>query len=517
MERETKVNEADTNQPMISIWTWFCRPSRASGSISRPTFSALCRGPEESQLELEDFEKVAGEAGEVSGGMERLENLVKDMRNLLSRAEQADAKIKHLGSVGQKDAGVQMLATAQEAGEALLELSKEIGELSPFLSEASMEVAESSLSLAARFASVPCALLLTDVALSCTLEASRLQHTGEALLEIRRDTTSTLHTLQANLSMAKILGTVDAETFKLSVGLVRKASSRMMASIKEVHKATTDALHRGHHCLIHARSVCRFSARRSSAEAPDMDLALEALEYPMREDKQMGQGGENQRNSEGKEEAKGQKGGKPSKQESQERQTDPVHSEGSGRSEPSREDLERERRRHNDRLLRQLDADVQGLQHRAKAMAKGREREESPGVLNNLGCFVAEVLSAATDTVLQDFNPDAQVFKAILAQNFAFVEVCGQEIAAPHDLRTQLMRYLVLVDSQAVLQGLQQAKERIRQSSRFLEQRLDREALSNVLEQHFELLSAAVVNARLFWCLEQDAAFKFSSIAKEFM
>jgi len=46
-----------------------------------------------------------------------------------------------------------------------------------------MDVAETSLALAASFTTVPCALLLTDVALSMTLEASRVQHTGKALLE----------------------------------------------------------------------------------------------------------------------------------------------------------------------------------------------------------------------------------------------------------------------------------------------------------------------------------------------
>ena len=46
-----------------------------------------------------------------------------------------------------------------------------------------MEVAESSLALAARHSAVPCALLLTDVALSMTLEATRLQLTGKSLLD----------------------------------------------------------------------------------------------------------------------------------------------------------------------------------------------------------------------------------------------------------------------------------------------------------------------------------------------
>lgn len=57
------------------------------------------------------------------------------------------------------------------------------GTSSAVVSEATMDVAETSLALAASFTTVPCALLLTDVALSMTLEASRVQHTGKALLE----------------------------------------------------------------------------------------------------------------------------------------------------------------------------------------------------------------------------------------------------------------------------------------------------------------------------------------------
>ena len=300
---------------------------------------------------------------EVCSGLDRLQQLVKDMRSLLSRADEADAKIKHLGPLSQKDS-VEMLATAQEAGEALLTLSQEIGEICPSLSEASMEVAESSLSLAAQFASVPCALLLTDVALSCTFEASRLQHTGKALIEVRRDTTSTLHTLQANLNMAKILGTVDAETFKLSVGLVRKATTRIMASIAEVRKATVDAMQRGHHCLLHARAVCRFEAERCEAD-PEL-LALEA------------------------EEAEGNAPVSP-------RATGPAASEADAPNAPpeahrpamdeqrSRSDDERVellQRRRNDRLLRQLNGELRELQRRVKGMAKARGGEELPGALS---------------------------------------------------------------------------------------------------------------------------------------
>eukprot|EP00913_Durusdinium_trenchii_P013101 g12297.t1 len=316
---------------------------------------------EERQKEMKETKETKNT--KVCSGLDRLQQLVKDMRSLLSRADEADAKIKHLGPLSQKDS-VEMLATAQEAGEALLTLSQEIGEICPSLSEASMEVAESSLSLAAQFASVPCALLLTDVALSCTFEASRLQHTGKALIEVRRDTTSTLHTLQANLNMAKILGTVDAETFKLSVGLVRKATTRIMASIAEVRKATVDAMQRGHHCLLHARAVCRFEAERCEAD-PEL-LALEA------------------------EEAEGNAPVSP-------RATGPAASEADAPNAPpeahrpamdeqrSRSDDERVellQRRRNDRLLRQLNGELRELQRRVKGMAKARGGEELPGALS---------------------------------------------------------------------------------------------------------------------------------------
>merc|ERR1719235_2798255 len=112
-----------------------------------------------------------------------------------------------------------------------------------------------SLALAARFSAVPAAMLLTDVALSCTLEASRMQHASKQLLDIRLDTTSTLQTLQMNLQMAKTIGTIDAETLKLSLGLVSKASRRLIAALRQVAGAVADAAQCARQCGSHSKSV----------------------------------------------------------------------------------------------------------------------------------------------------------------------------------------------------------------------------------------------------------------------
>ncbi|CAE7189323.1 unnamed protein product, partial [Symbiodinium sp. CCMP2456] len=143
-------------------------------------------------------------AKEVLASVGHLQHLAEELQGLLSAAERADRLVRGLRKTPPAD-GVEALTSAQEAGETLLSVSQKIAEAAPALSESAMEVAECSLSVAARFAAVPCALLLTDVALSCTLEASRLKHAGQLLHDVRRDTIGTLQTLQANLSMAKIV------------------------------------------------------------------------------------------------------------------------------------------------------------------------------------------------------------------------------------------------------------------------------------------------------------------------
>eukprot|EP00439_Symbiodinium_sp_Y106_P006000 s3567_g1.t1 len=135
-------------------------------------------------------------AKEVLASVGHLQQLAEELQGLLSAAERADRLVRGLRKTPPAD-GVEALASAQEAGETLLSVSQKISEAAPALSESAMEVAECSLSVAARFAAVPCALLLTDVALSCTLEAARLKHAGQLLHEVRRDTIGTLQTLQA--------------------------------------------------------------------------------------------------------------------------------------------------------------------------------------------------------------------------------------------------------------------------------------------------------------------------------
>ena len=73
-----------------------------------------------------------------------------------------------------------------------------------------MDVAETSLALAASFTTVPCALLLTDVALSMTFEASRVQHTGKALLETWRELPCARKTFAA-----KYLGNCQIRVFSM--------------------------------------------------------------------------------------------------------------------------------------------------------------------------------------------------------------------------------------------------------------------------------------------------------------
>ncbi|CAE7921028.1 unnamed protein product [Symbiodinium sp. KB8] len=305
--------------------------------------------------------------------------------------------------------GVAALTSAQEAGETLLSVSQKISEAAPALSESAMEVAECSLSVAARFAAVPCALLLTDVALSCTLEASRLKHAGQLLHEVRRDTIGTLQTLQANLSMAKIVGMIDAETLKLSLGLVGKATGRILAALRQVGAAAT---------------AC-------------------------------------------------DPGGCPVSRAFQ---------------------LELQARLQNDRLLRQLHSDLRELRKRAgtglSQRGLGTCSPETYGM-------VAELLHGATDSVVEAFVPDAELFRTLLSEHFDFVDACGSEVQAIScDLRAQLLQYLLLADSQAVLTALEhQVKPRLRRCCESAGKQQD--PLLGVLHQHFERLTAAVVSARL--------------------
>lgn len=309
------------------------------------------------------------------------------LRRLFGEAEAAERRIEGAES------GVEALAQAQAAAEGLMGLAERLGKLAPQLSEASMEVAECSLALAARYATVPCSLLLTDVALSCTLEASRLQHSGQALLTVRREVTSSLQTLKATLDMAKLLGTVDQETFRLSLQLVTQAASRLMACMRELSGAAQDALERGRQCLSQGSAVCH--ARRPEAPAPEL------LELPA-----------------------------PS--------TSPT---APAAPPPKAPPPQAPAARQNQRLLRQLDAELRELQRKVPQSTEGLEEVKQ---------LVAQLLAAACQAVLQEPTPQA------LAEHFGFV---GLALAAPVDLETQLLKFLARVEPQAALQGLKNAKD----------------------------------------------------------
>merc|ERR1711881_776545 len=98
-----------------------------------------------------------------------------------------------------------------------------------------------------------------------------MQHASKSLLEIRSDTTSTLQTLQMNLQMAKTIGTIDPETLQLSLGLVSKASRRIIAALRQVAGAVEDAAQRGRQCGSHSLSMASFAAGRAQAEATAED------------------------------------------------------------------------------------------------------------------------------------------------------------------------------------------------------------------------------------------------------
>eukprot|EP00930_Biecheleria_cincta_P040469 TRINITY_DN27727_c0_g1_i1.p1 TRINITY_DN27727_c0_g1~~TRINITY_DN27727_c0_g1_i1.p1 ORF type:complete len:1228 (+),score=279.05 TRINITY_DN27727_c0_g1_i1:76-3759(+) len=474
----------------------------ASATASGPA-SKKSPAPAGEQLALEPAmdgspERVAAEtpeaAQEVIAAIDRLHEQAEIAKQAIQRCEKADATLKELRK---SPGGVAALATAQEAGEALSELSQKLGELAPELGEAVMEVAEVSLCLAARFAAVPAALLLTDVALSCTLEASRLQHAGKQLLDVRKDTISTLQTLKTNLSMAKIIGTVDAETLKLSLGLVGKAATRIMASVRQASSALGDARQRCSQCSVHAKAVCRFAEGRSAAEAEAEEAEQAALPAP--EGCEAAPPGVASSSPSGRKDSEGSPSGKAHAPE-----------QGTAPKDAAQESAWRQgaavlqARLQNDRLLRQLNSELLDLQRRVRANLATGAKRPPPGadaaVEDRHLAFdlAAEVLLAATEDTLEDFVTEPQGLEAALSRHFAFIDVAGSELlAAPLDVRAQLLRLAVLLDSQAVLHALeQQVKPRL--AARCAQESDDLQApLLTALGSCVEKWAAAVISVKL--------------------
>lgn len=427
---------------------------------------------------------------EVNTAQHRLNDLVETINAHVYSAEQAEAKVHRL----KKDkGGVDALQSAQEAGKAMLDLSEELGTLGHAFSEAVMEVAESSLALAARFAMIPSAMLLTDVALSCTFEASRIQHAAEQLKEVRRDTVSTLQTLETNLSMAKIIGSIDAETFKLSLGLVAKATSRIISSVRLLALAVKDATQRGRQCKVHAKAVVAFASGRKAAdiEAED-DLLHAALPAPESCNPEPEVTSQEPRQAETK---------SPHKAEEH-----MASGQQPNVSPPNEWSVAIHQLLQNHKLFQQINSDLIALQQRARThlskCGKSQQLVDCPASDCDLVFqLVGEVLLAASEATIDALHvasADGEQLESLLAQHFGFVERCGASLASTLDLRTQLVRLAALLDAQAVIIALEkEVKPRLAIHCGGIANTELRALLLGILDRQFELLCSAVVAARL--------------------
>lgn len=436
---------------------------------------------------------ISSADGEVAAAHHRLNELVETINACVRSAEQAEAKVQRLKK---EKGGVDALQAAQEAGKTLLSMSEELSPLGDAFSEAVMEVAECSLALAARFAMVPSAMLLTDVALSCTFEASRIQHAAKQLKEVRRDTVSTLQTLETNLSMAKIIGSVDAETFKLSLGLVSKATSRIISSLRSLAVAVKDATQRGHQCKVHGKAVVAFACGRSAAdlEAEDV-LPHAALPAP-----------ENCKASEDPEVSSEQSppraspNAQPTAEESQTGQK-------TSNALPNEWSAAVQNLIQNHKLFQQINSDLLSLQQRARAHLSKCGKSQQLADVPTSDCdlvfqLVGEAFLAATEKIIEALgsaHASVEHLESLLAQHFVFVERCGTSLASTLDLRTHLVRLAALLDAQAVIVALEkEVKPRL--ASHCGGGSIDKElhvSLLSCLDRQFELLCSAVVSARL--------------------
>jgi len=449
------------------------------------------------------LEAPAGESAneavtaEVRAAEGRLREDARPAQQCVKQAEQADASIQRLRHQKNLD-GVEALGTAQDASEKLMAAAEGLGKFGPRLGELVMEVAESSLLFAARSSSVPAAMLLTDVALSCTLEASRILHSAKTLLEVRGETLTTLQTLKTNLSMAKIIGTIDDETLRLSLGLVEKAATRIMSVLRLVGGALADSLQRGRQCLVHAQSVAAFAAGRSAAEEASADDGAELAALPAPE------GSQPTAPPPPPPPPASDHPGPSTKSPSA--ASPPFASKPSSQQSPpaaSREKIVLEARLQNDRMLRQLNTDLLELQGRARAHLAKRGR--GADIVNDISEEArAQVLELAAEALFLETNAasfkDTSVANSpdlLFTQHFKFVETCGAKLAMPVDLRAQLLRLAALLDAPAVLEALQnQVRPRLAATLRILadEQRVAAEA---ALDHRMETLAAAVVACRV--------------------
>lgn len=357
-----------------------------------------------------------------------------------------------------------------------------------------MEVAESSLLFAARSSSVPAAMLLTDVALSCTLEASRILHSAKTLLEVRGETLTTLQTLKTNLSMARIIGKIDDETLRLSLGLVEKAATRIMSVLRLVGGALADGLQRGRQCLVHAQSVAAFAAGRSAAEEAAADDGAGNAALPAPEGSQPTTPPTAAPDDPGPSAKSPSAASPPSAGKPSPPQNPPA---------ASREKMVLEARLQNDRMLRQLNAVLLELQGRARAhLAKSSGGAQGVNDISDetraqVLDLAAEVLLLETTTASFKVTSATSSPDLLFTQHFQFVETCDAKLAMPVDLRAQLLRLAALLDAPAVLEALQnQIRPRLAATLGTLAEE-QQVAAKAALDRRMETLAAAVVACRV--------------------
>jgi len=442
----------------------------------------------------------AGATEEVLSAVRQMLHHANSVKQFMNQAEKADGHLQHLKQT--KDGGIDTLHDAQEAVDALLRLSDQIGNLGPALGEAAMEVAEASLALAARFSAVPAAILLTDAALSCSFEASRMQHASKQLLEIRLDTTSTLQTLQMNLLMAKTIGTIDMETLQLSLGLVSKASRRVIIALRQVASAVEDAGQRVHQCSSHSASIASFAAGRAQADAAARcdDMVQAAL--PPTDN--AGSASAPASAHEASPDDAASSSPRPSKPASA-----PPNA-ATGKQGAAGAVLEA--RMQNDKLLRQLNKELLELQSRARDhLQKPSGSSVWAGIPSEAYSqafqLIAEILLMSTEAACteiqtalvnaagKDFLP--MTLEVVLKHHFACVEACKSGLAMSVDLQTQLLRLGSLLDAQALISALQKgAKPRLVSCFDALPEER-KVPLIATLDNYFELLCSAVVASRI--------------------
>merc|ERR1711871_753354 len=346
-----------------------------------------------------------------------------------------------------------------------------------------MEVADCGLGLASRYQAVPASLLLTDVSLGCTFEASRVQHAAKGLLEVRRETIGTLQALRTNLSMVQTMGTMDGDMLKMSLGLVAKAAVRVLRALRQMSSSVADVVQRGRQCVVQARNVVAFATRHPGWE--DEDVIAGALPAP--------------EGARFPEKPTPPQSEKPATEQNVPPRANVPPDADAHASPPQKADRRRnmpsqqEQWLQNHRLLLQLNEEILGLQRRAREHLEKRRAsvvckvpmEDCKGALR----LTAEVLLAATNQIEASMDNEDMLCEA-LTQHFGFVEACNNGLALSTDLRTQLVRLATLVDSQAVLTGLKTGvKARLTDRC----SRLPSNArLKAALDQQFEHLSMAI-------------------------